>query len=193
MDLLEKAREFAVRAHGDQRYGNDESYSVHLDEVVGVLREFGYAPGGYEILPEDTLVAAYLHDVLEDTKTTAADLVEAGFSTLSIAAVQFATDLPGSCRKEKKRATYAHAIRIISGWETGGGRWTADTYLGVHVGVVVKVADRIANLRHSRGTDLMRMYLREGETFRLAYYSEDVCEAMWKEYDRLMEEARTSR
>lgn len=60
-----KAREFAIRAHGDQLYG-DRPYVEHLEAVVSVLTDFGY--GG------DYLCAGWLHDVVEDTVTTLDDI-----------------------------------------------------------------------------------------------------------------------
>ena len=36
-DVVDRARAFAVQAHGDQRYG-DEPYVVHLDEVAAIVR-----------------------------------------------------------------------------------------------------------------------------------------------------------
>jgi hypothetical protein len=50
------AREFAIEAHGEQRYG-DQPYAVHLDAVVAILRAHGLLP----LAP-----AGYLHDVAED-------------------------------------------------------------------------------------------------------------------------------
>ncbi len=58
-----RARDFAVHAHGCQRYG-DRPYVEHLTEVVGVLTDFGFS-GSY-------LCAGWLHDVVEDTDTTLA-------------------------------------------------------------------------------------------------------------------------
>lgn len=60
------ARDFSIQAHGDQMYGR-MPYSYHLDQVAHKLRELGHY--GWDV-PEDAYVVAYLHDVLEDTKTT---------------------------------------------------------------------------------------------------------------------------
>ena len=51
-----RARAFAERAHGAQRYG-ENPYVVHLDDVVCLLVECGRA---------DLAVEGYLHDVAED-------------------------------------------------------------------------------------------------------------------------------
>jgi guanosine-3',5'-bis(diphosphate) 3'-pyrophosphohydrolase len=71
--LSERARAalaFAVKAHGDQRYG-DQPYVVHLEAVVAIASEFGFSS-------DDALAVAALHDVLEDTSADAAE-IEARF------------------------------------------------------------------------------------------------------------------
>jgi len=55
------AHEFALAAHGDQKYGN-EPYDNHLEEVVGLAKRFGG--------DETEITAARLHDVIEDTAVT---------------------------------------------------------------------------------------------------------------------------
>ena len=176
MSLVDEAREFAIKAHGDQKYG-DLPYITHLDDVAGVLKEF--CCGG-----ELELTLAYLHDVLEDCPLYKEELVkEFGGDIYTL--VEFLTDEEGLTRKERKRETYARVIRQIVLWES-----FFPTGTGLHIkqsaAVRVKVADRLANIRRSVGTDLFKMYKKEREVFRLAYYSEDVCEAMWEEYDRLL-------
>lgn len=53
-----RAAEFAILAHGDQKYG-DEPYSYHLEKVYRNAVKFG----GSEIHQ----MVAWLHDVIEDT------------------------------------------------------------------------------------------------------------------------------
>jgi len=65
-DRMNKAREFAVKAHGDQMYGKFK-YSYHLDQVKSELMKLEHS--GWDV-HEDAYVVAYLHDVLEDTDTT---------------------------------------------------------------------------------------------------------------------------
>jgi len=178
-ERVQKAREFAVKAHGDQKYG-DQPYSVHLDDVAGVLQEFGYDD-------DFTLMVAYLHDVLEDTPTTRIGIVAAfdpqDFPLSSIPyAVEFVTDEPGATRRERKRATYSRVIRRIASLDTRGFRFGDDLLAAIRV----KLADRIANIRRSVGSDLFRMYRKEREVFYLAYYSDGVADEMWVEYDKLL-------
>ena len=61
----DRARAFAVAAHGDQRYGSDP-YVVHLSAVRQVLEDFGY--------DGDFALAAWLHDTVEDTEVTVVQL-----------------------------------------------------------------------------------------------------------------------
>src|ERR1039458_568701 len=64
------AVEFAVRAHGDQvRKGTSIPYVSHLLGVAALVLE-----GGGD---EDHAIAGLLHDVLEDTSVTAAQVEEA--------------------------------------------------------------------------------------------------------------------
>lgn len=56
--IVEDARYFALLHHGDQKYSQDEPYSVHLEDVVALLRELG---AGWQ-----HLAAAYGHDLEED-------------------------------------------------------------------------------------------------------------------------------
>jgi len=58
--LMEKrARDYAIIVHTDQKYGYDKPYVYHLDMVNEVAREFN--------LSMNIRIAAYLHDVIEDT------------------------------------------------------------------------------------------------------------------------------
>lgn len=62
---LGEAVAFAEDAHGDQRRPAGEPYVEHLLEVVEIL------VSGAGVRNEDLLVAAFLHDVVEDTDRTA--------------------------------------------------------------------------------------------------------------------------
>jgi (p)ppGpp synthase/HD superfamily hydrolase len=80
----EDARAFAIVRHGDQRYGQ-RPYVTHLAAVRAVLRDFdiGGALG----------VAAWLHDLVEDTPTTRDEVAER-FGPAVAALVWAATPLP---------------------------------------------------------------------------------------------------
>lgn len=61
------ARQYAIEKHKDQKYG-EHPYVYHLDQVYNIAVEMN--------LGEDYMIAAYLHDVLEDTDTTKKELEE---------------------------------------------------------------------------------------------------------------------
>ena len=68
-ERLQKAKEFAVKAHGQQMYG-DKPYVVHLEHVHEVMKQHRHNSSA--ILVQ---MAGWLHDVLEDTATTKTELV----------------------------------------------------------------------------------------------------------------------
>src|SRR5690242_17475691 len=120
MTLAEKARQFAIEAHGTQKYGR-EPYAYHLKAVSNVLGEFGFHD---EILQS----AAWLHDVLEDTQRTADDLNQAGFPATVVTYVEAVTAKDGPDRKERNRLAYKKIRRHPEA-------------------TILKLADRIANVR----------------------------------------------
>jgi (p)ppGpp synthase/HD superfamily hydrolase len=77
------AHRIAEAAHTGQvdRAGNP--YFGHIERVAQAVK----AAGG----SETQVVAAYLHDVIEDTDTTSADLLDAGVSTDALALIETLT------------------------------------------------------------------------------------------------------
>lgn len=131
----ETAREFAVRAHGQQRYG-ERPYVEHLSAVVEVLEEFGFS--------DDYVAAGWLHDVVEDTSETEAD-IEAAFGD--------------------------RVAKLVSAVSGGGDRATHVASIYEKIGAypdsaVVKLADRIANIEAcERGDKHSLRYAREHPGF----------------------------
>lgn len=156
-----KAREFALAAHGDQQYG-DFPYAAHLDEVADIARPYG----------ESAEVLAYLHDVIEDTRVSARQ-IEAVFGDHVSSCVQILSDEPGETRAVRKAATY-HKMASVEGEQC--------------LALLVKAADRLANMRASRraGNDrFLNLYRSEYEVFRASAYRENLCEDIWAELERL--------
>lgn len=151
-------REFAIRAHGHQKYANGP-YVAHLDAVVTVLKEFGHFDSAL-------LDAAYLHDVMEDTDTSLEELLD-WFLPEVVELVVTVTDQLGKNRAERHAATYPRIARNPKA-------------------VTLKLADRIANVRASvkHGTH-WKMYREEYSAFRAALKGEHHG-AMWAELDRLL-------
>lgn len=170
-NLIDDARRVALAAHGEQRYG-DEPYGVHLEAVVVVLRRFG--------VESDLLLAAgWLHDVLEDTALGAAELraALAGHEAEAIerilAIVDACTDGVEGNRAARKERVYRLAPLVPGA-------------------VVVKLADRIANVEASRAAadvGRMRMYRGEqGEMMRrLGPGKGDVERSMWAHLEVLLD------
>jgi (p)ppGpp synthase/HD superfamily hydrolase len=159
-ETVDRAREFAERAHGEQRYG-EYPYIRHLDAVAEICRPFGFV---YEVV-------AYLHDVLEDTDVGRWALKDE-FGEEVTSQVEFITDPAGPNRKARKYILYERL--------TGAGT-------KYQVALVVKTADRLANMRESARSNpaMLQMYQREHGPFRRACCRVGVCEPLWRELDRL--------
>ena len=73
MNIVERAKEFAIKAHGKQKYGK-LPYEYHLQQVVNKLMLWK----DYDSfdVTDECLAAAWLHDVLEDTDTTHSQLYQ---------------------------------------------------------------------------------------------------------------------
>lgn len=96
MDIVTKAVVYATMAHFGQRDLAGQDYITHPLRVATALENES---------PEVRAVA-FLHDVLEDTDYTAADLLAAGFPLDVVEAVQCLTKNPG-----EQRETYWERIK----------------------------------------------------------------------------------
>ncbi|MGI6368459.1 MAG: RelA/SpoT family protein [Anaerolineae bacterium] len=75
VERVKRAIAFAVQAHGAQQRASGEPYIIHPLEVAIILLDLG--------LDEDSVVAAILHDVIEDTPYTHEDVREAFGETVA--------------------------------------------------------------------------------------------------------------
>jgi len=160
--MLNKAKLYAIKAHGDQLYG-DKPYSVHLEHVVTILRNYG----------ETAQVIGYLHDVVEDTNITIED-IEDEFGVFVADCVSILTDETGDNRKERKTKTYAKMSKVSGDLE---------------LALVVKAADRLANLQASSSGDnvrLLNMYKQEHEIFKSSVQREGLASDVWKKIEQLV-------
>ena len=144
--------------HARQRYGH-LPYSVHLDAVAGVLREFGH--GDDAVL----MSAAYLHDAIEDQGVTREQIAER-FRERVADIVDAVSDPPGADRTARKAAAYPRIRELDDA-------------------VIVKLADRIANVQ--AGGPLREMYRREQAAFRENVRTPGVADDMWAYLDALLE------
>lgn len=159
-DMKERAKLFAVFAHANQMYGG-KPYLVHLAAVANTLERFGYDSG-------KMIAAAYLHDVVEDTGYTHEDIL--GLFGPTVADIVTAvTNEPGVNRKERSLKTYPK-IRANK------------------LAVMVKLADRIANIENCIVTDNDRldMYRKEHAAFKEALQDSYMYVNMWKWLDFLV-------
>lgn len=153
--MRDKARQFAIQAHGDQRYGN-RPYAFHLDAVATHAAPYG----------EVAQVVAYLHDVVEDTDIEVAD-IEAVFGPFVARCVALLTDEPGADRAERKRRTNAKLAGVGPDHQ---------------LALVVKTADRLANVTaciRDGHTRKLAMYAGEHRAFREAVFRDRLCDGLW--------------
>ena len=81
--MIEKAREFATKAHeGQTRWDKTTPYITHPEAVANAV-------------DDEAKPVAWLHDVLEDCPVTAEDLWKAGFPSVIIDAVLAMTEREG--------------------------------------------------------------------------------------------------
>lgn len=157
---IQRSREFAIRVHGDQRYG-EHPYGYHLDAVAEILTSFG----------QQAQIAAYSHDTVEDCDVTIDDIADA-FGREMADCVAVLTDEPGENRKTRKAKTKEKLAASNNS-----------------LALVVKAADRLANLRQSQLTSnasKLAMYAREHKAFRAAAYRPGLCDALWNEMDSIL-------
>lgn len=133
-----KAYEFALQAHGEQKYG-DESYDAHLREVVSIVAKYTY--------DLDLIQAAWLHDVIEDTSITFEDLLK-NFG-IKVALLVFACSGEGETRKQRQLSI---KYKLLDNRKA----------------CIIKAADRIANISRGKlenNVEKLSMYKKEHEEF----------------------------
>ena len=69
LEIIDKAYDFAYKAHGDQKRRSGEPYIIHPLHTALILADLE--------LDKESIMAALLHDVMEDTKVTREDMVSA--------------------------------------------------------------------------------------------------------------------
>jgi (p)ppGpp synthase/HD superfamily hydrolase len=166
MDRVTRAKYYAELAHAGQTYNDEVPYSVHLGQVIDVLRRFG-------VEDDDVYCAAWLHDSIEDTRISYNDIRER-FGE-NVAELVFAvTNERGRNRKERNQKTYPKIFR--AGEDA----------------LILKLADRIANVEYglSDGTGKSDMYRKEFQDFSdnlgPAVPKEGIARNMWTHLQRLL-------
>lgn len=134
-------RLFAIKRHGSQMYDVNLPYCYHLAMVELYLEEFNYNHDDYK-------AAAWMHDLVEDTKTSVSDINKLFGDRIT--ALVWACTGEGANRKErnasihKKLAAYPDAVPV-------------------------KVGDRLSNISHGIITNnipKLEMYNKEWPEFK---------------------------
>jgi guanosine-3',5'-bis(diphosphate) 3'-pyrophosphohydrolase len=124
LGLVLRALAFAAQRHRDQRRrdGHASPFVNHPIEVVSLLADVG------GVSDTTALAAAVLHDVVEDTATTA-DEIESVFGAAVARIVAEVTDDPALPRRERRRLQVVRAASLSPAAR------------------LIKIADKTANLR----------------------------------------------
>jgi guanosine-3',5'-bis(diphosphate) 3'-pyrophosphohydrolase len=115
MDIVEKARIFAVAGHaavGQMRRYSHESYSVHPQAVAELLRSLGCSVS--------LQAAGWLHDLVEDTALSI-DLICAEFGSEIATLVEMATSISTAAdgnRKVRKALDLKHKLQASEDGQT---------------------------------------------------------------------------
>ena len=160
VDDMNNVRDFAKKKHMEQRYGIFP-YIHHLTCTYNVACLFK--------LSDNIKVACWLHDTLEDTKTTYDELVT-HFGLEVAEMVYCVTDELGRNRKEQKTKTYP---KIKANPDA----------------IYVKLCDRIANIEASIENNPHKLdkYLTEHKDFVDALYTpHDSEKPIWIHYFSLI-------
>ena len=161
LDRLERAAVAAQRWHGDQQRPTGVPYVEHLLEALEVLIR------GASVTDPALLDAALLHDVVEDTTATVAD-VEAEFGDEVAELVDWVTKPPagGAGRQAKRAAKSAYLRRLRD---------------APREAIVVKLADRVSNVQRldQMGPDFQRRYYAETVTYILPLAAGEPWFAAW--------------
>lgn len=155
---LERAKEFALKYHKDQKYGFNRPYYYHLSKVADIVKSYGI----------EAQIMAYLHDVVEDTEVTT-EQVEEHFGSYIALCVGILTNELGANRKERVSKTYEKMSKIKG---------------NLSMALIVKTADRLVNMQQSvedKNENLLKMYRREYEAFKTAVYREGLCDELWQQ------------
>ncbi|MBN2878998.1 MAG: bifunctional (p)ppGpp synthetase/guanosine-3',5'-bis(diphosphate) 3'-pyrophosphohydrolase [Clostridia bacterium] len=125
-DIIQKAKEFAKKAHEGQFRESGEPYFVHPEHVAQILMELG--------LDDDTIAAGYLHDVVEDCGYTYED-IEKNFNSKIAELVLSVTKLDKMkfASKEEAQAENTRNMMLAMAQD-------------IRV-IFIKLADRLHNMR----------------------------------------------
>ena len=131
MSRVEKAVEFAKKAHEGQKRKSGDPYIVHPMAVMKILEDWG--------MDEDTVIAGVLHDTVEDTEVTLEE-IKGEFGE----AVAFLVD--GVTKLGKARSGMRDIDTYLPQTKDNLLRLLVATGSDIRV-LIIKLADRLHNLR----------------------------------------------
>ncbi len=132
LDEVERAVAFAAQAHGGQCRASGEPYIIHPLEVAIILLDLR--------LDYETIIAAILHDVIEDTQVSREELSEA-FGENVVTLVEGVTKL-----KHVKRKSKVDRVDLDEEQAENLRKMFLAMVNDIRV-VIIKLADRLHNMR----------------------------------------------
>jgi len=94
MSIIQKAIQFARRAHAGQMRKDGKEYFTHVEAVANIvtMEWFGLIPSEaqneWNKHKDHVIAAAYLHDTIEDCGVTKQQLIDEGFSVMTAEIVE---------------------------------------------------------------------------------------------------------
>lgn len=166
MSMNHSYRMFAIKGHGDQRYG-DYPYAVHLAHVEHILEQFGYGTDVWK-------AKAWLHDYYEDTldPVTPEKIASARKMVCELFGDEVDQDAWACSGYGENRAARNLCIK--------------EKILLNPRAAVLKCADRIGNVEFSSNTrksGMVAKYRKELPDFE-TYIRPNVPDQMWKRLER---------
>lgn len=155
MKSLSEIRYYAIQCHRITNHFYDQfPYEYHLQMAVNYGLSFQSLVPALDL--DAVIGAIWCHDVIEDTRQTFNDVLEATNSLYLTEMVYAVTNEKGKNRNERANDKYYKGI--------------ADTPLAVFV----KLADRMANISHSiaTGSSMLNLYRKENEHFNKQLYND---------------------
>ena len=142
-EMLVRAYDYAAAAHANQKRASGEPYFIHPCAVADILMDLG--------LDAATIAAALLHDVIEDTSSTAEDIKNA-FGDEVLALVSGVTKLEKIVFKSKEDENAENFRKIFVAMAKD-----------VRV-IIIKLADRLHNMRSLNFLSFERQQRMASET-----------------------------
>ena len=142
-EMLERAYNYAAAAHANQKRASGEPYFIHPCAVAEILMDLG--------LDAATIAAALLHDVIEDTSSTAED-IKKNFGDEVLLLVSGVTKLEKIVFKSKEDENAENFRKIFVAMARD-----------VRV-IIIKLADRLHNMRSLNFLSFERQQRMASET-----------------------------